>query len=666
MSFIKTFLVVFLVLATSVASAKVHEVWVARYDGPGNDTDEATALAVDADGNIYVTGESYGSGTRGDYATVKYAPNGDTLWVRRYTGPGSYTDQANALAVDMSGNVYVTGESFVSSGYPDYATVKYDADGNELWAARYNGPQDWWDQANAVAVDPSGNVYVTGYAGVLGHHMDYATIKYDPNGDTLWVRLYGGAYNYDDFAHALAVDESGNVYVTGEARDVYYPDYTTIKYDSNGDTVWVRRYNGTGNHEDKAYALAVDRSGNVYVTGGSVEPSYRYDYATVKYDSDGNQLWVARYDGPAGSNDYARALVVDASGNVYVTGRSSGSGTYDDYATIKYDPEGNELWVARYNGPGNWDDGATALAVDDSGNVYVTGTSCSDYSGELTDYATVKYNSSGDSVWAMRYTGPLGYYNNAADLALDASGNVYVTGMSGDINWNFDYTTIKYSQPDMWMSCDVSPWPVCRGRDVMFSVTYTNESGSPVNISAAFSGYSGYDCDPANQLIAIARNRTIPTGVTTYYYYFRVPNSVQPGEYSISVEHEYGGNPYTCCMNVDVIECSPWKTGANTEWELVETDRPEVVLPTMTELHSNYPNPFNASTQFSYSLAEAGNVKLTIHNLGGQLVETVVDGHQQSGEYQVIWDASEQASGIYFYSLSSGEFSETKRMTLLR
>jgi len=119
-------------------------------------------------------------------------------------------------------------------------------------------------------------------------------------------------------------------------------------------------------------------------------------------------------------------------------------------------------------------------------------------------------------------------------------------------------------------------------------------------------------------------------------------------------------------MNTDVIQCSPWKTGINTEWELVEADRPEVVLPTMTELYSNYPNPFNATTQFTYSLAEAGNVKLTIHNLRGQLVETVVDGHQEAGEHQIIWDASDYSSGVYFYKLQAGDFVSTKKMNLLK
>lgn len=137
---------------------------------------------------------------------------------------------------------------------------------------------------------------------------------------------------------------------------------------------WVARYDNN-NGDDRATAIAVDAAGNVYVTGTSSAPlPVNYDYATVKYDSNGNQLWVARYDGPAGLADSATAIAVDTAGNVYVTGWSSGGFATDlDYATIKYDTNGNQLWVARYSGPGNGEDRATSIAVDAGGNVYVTG-----------------------------------------------------------------------------------------------------------------------------------------------------------------------------------------------------------------------------------------------------------------------------------------------------
>ena len=203
---------------------------------------------------------------------------------------------------------------------------------------RYDGTGSGEDVANALTVDDSGNVYVTGYS-TNGINYDFATIKYSPNGASLWVRRYDGPGNGSDQADALVLDSDGNLYVTGwSVVNGGGADYNTIKYAANGDTLWVRRYTGPGNfHEDGASALAVDASGNVYVTGRSVGSDTSFDYATIKYNSFGDTLWVRRYNGLENGFDEASALAVDDSGNVYVTGESDGTGTFDyDYATIKY------------------------------------------------------------------------------------------------------------------------------------------------------------------------------------------------------------------------------------------------------------------------------------------------------------------------------------------
>ncbi len=430
-------------------SVPVAQSWVARYNGPGNFEDSASALVVDAMGNVYVTGGSFGSSsgfdTGEDYTTIKYDPNGNQLWVARYNGPGNYTDFAHALAVDTAGNVYITGQSVGSTTYPyyyDYATIKYDANGNQLWMARYNGPDNFNDIARALVVDSAGNVYVTGESSVSGTVSAYATIKYDSNGNQLWVARYNGPGDGTASAYALVVDLENNVYVTGYSAGSGGFDYATIKYDTNGNQLWVAYYDGldTG---DFATALVVDAAGNVYVTGESGGLGTSEDYATVKYDPNGNQLWAARYNGPGNFNDVANTLAVDSLGNVYVTGRSWGVATGEDYATIKYDANGTQLWVARYNGPGNVHDNATAIAVDAADNVIITGGSSS---GTATDYATIKYDTNGNQLWVILYNGPGNAGDSATSMALDSSGNVYVTGGSGSSNLSSDYATIKYSQ----------------------------------------------------------------------------------------------------------------------------------------------------------------------------------------------------------------------------
>jgi len=445
--------------------------WVRWYNGPGNGYDHPNAIAVDGSGNVYVTGASIRSGLNDDYATIKYYPNGDTAWVRRYNGPGNSGDYAFAIAVDGSGNVCVTGGSVGSGTGWDYATIKYDPNGSEVWLKRYNGLGNSLDRACDIAVDNSGNVYVTGVSEGSGTGNDYVTIKYDPNGNELWVKRYNGPGNAIDEPWAMAVDGSGNVYVTGKHAAVgSYPDYfdyATIKYYANGNNSWVRRYNGPGNAYDRGAAITVDGSSNVYVTGDGIGSGSAYDYATIKYGAFGSELWVERYNGTANSHDWPAAIALDDSGNVYVTGYSYGIGTDQDYATIKHYPDGDTAWVRRYNGPENEYEGANAIAVDDSGNVYVTGLSWG--TGTYDDYVTIKYAPNGNELWVKRYNGAGNYFDSPAAIAVDGSGNAYVTGYSMGVWTGYDYATIKYSEA---LRGDVNKDGVIDMADVVYLINY--------------------------------------------------------------------------------------------------------------------------------------------------------------------------------------------------
>ncbi|UCG69546.1 MAG: SBBP repeat-containing protein [Thermoplasmata archaeon] len=424
------FTVTLIIEAPMGVSTQVTEEWVARYNSPENLHDSARAIAIDSSGNIFVTGYSRNIATWQDYLTIAYDSSGNELWVARYNGPENRHDRARDIAVNSSGIVYVTGDSDGNFG-----TIAYDSAGNELWVARYDG-----GNAVAIVIGSSGNVYVTGRSCGNGTGYDYATVVYDSSGSELWVARYNGPGNGDDVPSDMAIDSSENIYVAGAVHiaGTNY-DYATVGYDSSGNELWVARYNSLGNGRDNTRAITTDLSGNVYVTGTSDG-----DYATVAYDSSGNELWVARYNGLGNGYDVPWAIVTDSSGNVYVTGDSYGNGTHDDYATVAYDSSGNELWVARYNGPGNHDDHPSSMAVDPFGNVYVTGKS---YGGASDmDYATVAYDSLGNELWVKRYNSVDNRTDRARDIAVDSSGNVYVTGYTISIGTSADCITIKYSQ----------------------------------------------------------------------------------------------------------------------------------------------------------------------------------------------------------------------------
>ncbi len=416
------------------------EQWVARYNGLWSGIDKATALYVDALGNVYVTGSTYDRGTKQDYTTIKYSSSGIRQWVAIYNGTGHGDDVSTEIHVDASGNVYVSGFSYDLYTKNNYVTIKYNSSGIQQWIAQYNGTETEDDIVVDLYVDVSSNVYITGYSYDINTKNDYVTIKYNSSGIQQWIARYHGIGG-DDVATDLHVDTFGNVYATGiSLGSRTNSDFATIKYDSSGVEQWHARYNAYGYSysEDFGYALCIDVAGNVYVTGRGNE-----DYITIKYNSEGVEQWVARYNGPGNGTDGASSIVVDALGNVYVTGYSYGSSTNYDYATIKYNSFGAQHWVARYNGTGNSEDYATALTIDGSGNVYVTGSS--NGSGTGLDYVTVKYNSSGVQQWVARYNGTGNGHDITKDLHVDELGNVYVTGQSAGLGSNYDYATIKYN-----------------------------------------------------------------------------------------------------------------------------------------------------------------------------------------------------------------------------
>jgi uncharacterized delta-60 repeat protein len=375
--------------------------WIARYNGIGSGSDVPASIFVDAAGNVYVTGYSdalTGGYVDNDATTVKYSPTGAQLWVSSYHGPQQRADAGAAAKADANGNVYVTGYTTVRNGAytkKDYLTIKYNSSGVQQWTATYNGPANQDDAAVGLGFDQTGNVYVTGtsFAGrdPIGEE-DYLTIKYNPAGVQQWTARYNGPISEPDRATAIAVDKTGNCFVTGYSRGVDL-DIATVKYNTNGTQQWVARYDGPAHSGDIAYAIALDNSGNVYVAGSDQAIIYNTDFCTIKYNSSGVQQWEARYASATKDNDEAYAIAVDAGSNVYVTGYINGVSPSWDIATIKYNSGGVQQWVEKYDGPGHGNDNGTAVGVDAGGNVYVGGTSLGKTSD--LDFVTIKYNSSG-------------------------------------------------------------------------------------------------------------------------------------------------------------------------------------------------------------------------------------------------------------------------------
>ncbi|MCK4272066.1 SBBP repeat-containing protein [bacterium] len=520
-------------------------------------------------------------------------------WVRHYVGSDSMVNWVNDIAVDNSGNVYVTGYS--NGNYTDMATVKYNSAGLQQWDARYDLGEA--DRATAITVDDQGYVYVTGWGNDIFtlNAKDFVTIKYNSAGVEQWVSQYNGVL-LNEKATDIAVDKQGNVYVTGTSTSfaILDDDAATVKYNAAGGQVWDARYEGPGATNDVPRGVAVDDSGNVYVL------IYRYisehddgDMVTICYDINGTQKWIDVYNGPGNDDDQAEDIAVDDSGYVYVTGASYGSGTDRDFTTIKYnhyDSLATRKWVCRYDRDVD-SDWPVALAVDGSGNVYVTGQT------NPPDFMTIKINSAGVVQWSELWHHPDNCGEYAMDVALDQAGNIYVTGDADMSGANAsDLGTIKYS-PD-----GTKEW----------EILYYNGSEMWTTWASA---------------MAVDNEGNVFVGATTSHGH--------------EVKTTYTTIKYT-----------------QTPGTLVEEEITS--QPRDFRLAQNYPNPFNPTTTIHYCVPEDNHVTLKIYNLLGQEIATLLSAEQTAGQYELVWNAGELASGVYFVRLQAGELVATRKVVLMK
>ncbi|MGA2624739.1 MAG: SBBP repeat-containing protein [Bacteroidota bacterium] len=378
-------------------------VWSVRYNGPSNQDDYARAIAIDGEGNIYVTGESYGLGTDYDYATVKYNPAGEQQWAVRYNGPGNFEDKAADIAIDSTNSVYVTGYSYGLGTSCDYVTIKYSSVGVEQWVMRYNGPGDSTDVATKIRLDKLGNVYVAGYSYAPVTDFDYAIIKYSSSGIQQWVERYDYG-NSPETSTILAVDNNSNIYISG---CTYYPigdggqGYSIVKYNSDGELQWTKR---DSHLYSDALAITTDDSLNVYIAAiSNANPGLN------KYNSAGEPQWGY-------GSGYISSIEVDHGGNIYVSGQVNG------LFTAKFNSGGNAIWSAEVAPNGR----STGIVVDYDGNVYVTGIN-SIYTGTGwdydNDYITLKYDSTGGNQWIAGYNGS--GYTSRIDFGIVRTGIAY-------------------------------------------------------------------------------------------------------------------------------------------------------------------------------------------------------------------------------------------------
>ena len=362
----------------------------------GSTTDEViTGTATDAQQNVYLAGYSTGSfdgnvnAGDSDVFVVKYDQHGNKQWTR-YLGTTSYEFSTGA-AVDGTGNVYVTGytrgglSGNSNTGGYDAFLVKYDSSGNLQWTRQFGTSSD--DRGQAVALDASGNVYITGYTlgGLDGNtssgSYDAFLRKYDASGTKQWTVQLGSTGN--EFALKAAVGPNGGIYITGwtdgvvDTASAGGKDLFVAKYDDSGTSQWIVQSGTSG--DDLANGIAVDSNDNAFITGftdgnfGGTSAGGRDTFVT-KLASTGATVWIQQLG--SNGNDNGAGVAIDGNNNVYIVGYSDGSvdgqsnSGGDDLFLVKYDNAGSKQWSREFGSSSG--DVAGGVAVGTNG-IYVAG-----------------------------------------------------------------------------------------------------------------------------------------------------------------------------------------------------------------------------------------------------------------------------------------------------
>jgi len=429
-----------------LALAQLDTNWLRQFDGGQADEDWLSDMFVDSAGYVYVTGTAVVNNLW-DIVVQKYTPNGVRLWSASYDGTAHNDDSAAALTVDPTGNVYVCGWVTDTASGMDMVTLKYSPTGSLLWAKTFHQPGNGDDAALALCLDAAGHVVVTGYCSDSTlYNIDYCTIKYAAaTGDTIWVRFYNRTpENDEDVSVAVCSDESSYIYLTGYSYDdgTDY-DIATICYRPDGSRRWLRRFNNrpwVG--DDYGTKVVYDRVTRSVILGGTVyDDNQDYNYFTMKYRRTGESLWARTYNRyPADDDDWLTAVCLGPRSTVTVTGMSYDNSTWFDIATVCYDSNGIQRWVARQDLEGR-DDAGVDLVIDSLGQTLVTG--YLESSANDLDLAVIKYDTAGGAQWHWHWDHTSHNEDQGTKIAVRPDGTSYVAGTCFDNLTDYDFVVLK-------------------------------------------------------------------------------------------------------------------------------------------------------------------------------------------------------------------------------
>jgi len=623
----------------------------ARIEGSNAESDSPSDLAIDPVGDVIVTGKAdFNTNlliTNNDFMTVKYNTAGTLQWKKFHSGTLSGgSDIASSIIIDGAANCYVAGGSENTTTQKDATVIKYDASGNVIWVKNYNGKGDFSSSGRSIVIDALESAFIGGYAVGEGSNRNILLVKLDNAGDTVCSFQYNGTQSDDDELAAIAMDASANVYATGYTKNIgQKSDIFTMKFNPNNcDTVWTRTYNHTTNQSDKGEAIVVDAAGNVYVTGRSdsnpVDTTDNDDIVTMKYDTNGNLMWINRFNGIGDKRDEPSRILLDNSGNVLVCGRTEKVND-DDFVLLKYSSaSGAPVWAspALYNGPFANDDRALDMTIDSQDNIFVCGYSQTGSGTATDDAAVVKFDSSGAATAFFFFDG-IGLGNDqAVAITHDNHDQVYVAFRT-DVDAsptvaNYNYLTIKFDNQlnQLWLNPPMYNSPI-------------NSDDIPIAISTNASGHVF--------VIGYSKNDTLGgtvnvNWVTIRYDSLGIQSQIANYDGPLGKDDE----PNAIALRGESLWVTGFSVGSGNNQKDLTAIRYDLSVGISNIALSNqqsvvFPNPFNDKAILKINSNSSSSLKATIYDVLGNSVNTVAIKNDIA-----ILSAESFSSGIYFYKIS--------------
>ncbi len=455
--------------------------------------------------------------------------------------------------------------------------------------------------------------------------------------DTLWTKTFGGAYNDEAWQVQPASDNGLIVIGAGMPQNFGNWDLQLIKTDVNGNAIWTKNYGGPFAEQGRAVRQTPD--------GGYIAVGWKRSSAIggkeiwlLKLNASGDTLWTRTY------NDYteqeARTIELTPDGGYLMAGWAIADWeSYEDVYIIRVDSLGNVIWRKNYGGE-NSQKAWSAKPTSDGGYIVAGWT---DNHPNITGMYIIKTDSNGDTLWTRIFTTQFTF---AASSILETDDHRFIVGGSLNVEWSNNFNAILLYLDD---SGDIDHMRFMTFGKI-YSIARTREGGLII---------AGTMVDDLSSSIIVRTD--IMDGESWIKNIGEALNSRISARSAFQASdggYVFTGTTKSYPENIVLVKLANETTSINGDQ--IGT------LPAKFTLSQNYPNPFNAQTSINYILPIASNVSVGIFDILGRKLATLYDGNQEAGNHQIIWNASEQSSGIYFYRIQVGNYAETKKMVLLK